>query len=453
MGDDLAHMGAATLVKSLPERKRSNGMPASGMPPPYPGLSRPASESARSIVGFQLSWLAIAGTFPRLSWRLGRWGWVGASDGMIHANAKTILAVCAVLVLAGCAETDRLLFQSFAGEAPGEPLPATAKATKKPVPKPRSGAPELGATRYRFEPVIMPRESGSSVNRTVSDLGERFAELERDIADRDSELQQRRAALSAKNEDFSVADAALNRKHDAAHWRQARIQLDLVYLEIDRMNALASEIDTDRRSLTQIIASARTAGRLAGLSAAARDQLVAVGRKAGDLRVLLARMQSEIRSDIDTQNTYANTQRDQLVQLASRIDLGPDQTAERRPAQPAIAKSPANPETAVAATPPGTVARQPRRPLVTIRFNRPRVAYAAPLYRAIRLAVEKRPDVAFDVVGIAPTRGGGIDAESRKRLDGVLATLSAMGVPARRIRASAIESPTATTDEVRIFVR
>ena len=385
---------------------------------------------------------------------------------MIHVNARVVLAVCAALVLAGCAETDRLLFQSFAGEAPGEPLPEAEDAAKKlqpKPPKPRSGAPELGATHFRFEPVIMPREGGSGISRTVGDLSERFEELERDIADRDSELQQRRAALSAKSEDFSIADTALRRKRDAARWRQARIQLDLVYLEIDRMNALAGEIDTDRRSLTQIVASARTAGRLDGLAAAEREHLVAIARKAGDLRALLARMQTEIRTDIDKQNTYANTQRDRLVQLAARIDLGPDQSARRGTERPAVEKSPEKPETAMAARPsgegtvkiPATTVQQPRRPLVTIRFNRPRVAYAEPLYRAISRAVEKRPDVAFDVVGVAPARpgGGGIAAQSRKRLEGVLATLAAMGVPARRIRASAIESPTALTDEVRIFVR
>ena len=42
-----------------------------------------------------------------------------------------------------------------------------------------------------------------------------------------------------------------------------------------------------------------------------------------------------------------------------------------------------------------------RRPLVTIRFDRPNPAYEQPLYTAVSRALERRPSATFELVGVA----------------------------------------------------
>lgn len=94
------------------------------------------------------------------------------------------------------------------------------------------------------------------------------------------------------------------------------------------------------------------------------------------------------------------------------------------------------------------------KPLVTIRFTSPDVKYTDELYRAVSYAVERRPDVLFDVFAIVPGNPSeGVSSTSRGRIDGVLATLAGIGIPANRVRLSSVVKPGVTHEEVRIYAR
>ena len=75
-----------------------------------------------------------------------------------------------------------------------------------------------------------------------------------------------------------------------------------------------------------------------------------------------------------------------------------------------------------------------RRPLVTIRFDRPNPAYEQPLYTAVSRALERRPSATFELVGVAANSGRqGATAMTRARAEAqrVLRTLTDMfGLPA-----------------------
>src|SRR4029450_9160371 len=98
------------------------------------------------------------------------------------------------------------------------------------------------------------------------------------------------------------------------------------------------------------------------------------------------------------------------------------------------------------------------RPLGTIRFDQPNVAYETPLYQAVRTALDRRPSAGFDVVAIpagastaaqqaSKARGGGSYGESSMR------SLTARGLPADRVSFRAVTGLTAPTDEVRLYIR
>jgi hypothetical protein len=99
-----------------------------------------------------------------------------------------------------------------------------------------------------------------------------------------------------------------------------------------------------------------------------------------------------------------------------------------------------------------------RRPLVTIRFNRPNVPYEEALYIAVSRALERRSDVVFDLVAVAPQLDDpsqiALHSEASKRnADNVFRSLTGMGVPAERVSLSATTNAVAQSDEVRLYVR
>lgn len=407
----------------------------------------------------------------------------------MRSRSKFLLAICLALMLAGCAEADDVLFKSLAGEAPGQPA---RNRNEKAVAAEALGRtpPPLGTGDFRTGPVIAPQPAGDATSRTVEDLVDQFRELSRDVSDRNAELQQLRAALAARTQDYLDAKAVLDRRVTSETWKQSRLRLDMVYLQIDRLNALATKVDIDQRSIEQILASAREARGLEGLDETEKGRLATVSREAEQTKVLLHKMLGEIHDDISNQNEYADTQRERLVQVAKRLNLKPTETAARsyepapvpepapeaepapekvpeakpRPGaeqatreKPAAAAAKAMPEKPVAetakATPPP--AKTTREPLVVIRFNKPHVDYARPLYRAVSYAVDKKPDVRFDVVAVTPhpVSGNRLSAESGARLQGVLQTLADMGVPTSRVNLSSEGRPDAASDEVYIYVR
>ena len=98
------------------------------------------------------------------------------------------------------------------------------------------------------------------------------------------------------------------------------------------------------------------------------------------------------------------------------------------------------------------------QPLVTIRFNQPRVYFDQQLYSAISKAVAVKPEVMFDVVSIAPSVGNvATDQQWQAVASGntraVIASMNKMGVPMSRINVVGQTEAGLHYDETRVFVR
>lgn len=121
------------------------------------------------------------------------------------------------------------------------------------------------------------------------------------------------------------------------------------------------------------------------------------------------------------------------------------QTAATPPPGPVVAA--ASPALAPAAV-PAPPAAAARKPFVVISFERSDPDYGMALYEAMRGALERRPDVAFDLVAV--TRDA---AAAQRNLTSVVHSLAAMGMPAARLSLSSIAPANDATDEVRIYLR
>ena len=109
-------------------------------------------------------------------------------------------------------------------------------------------------------------------------------------------------------------------------------------------------------------------------------------------------------------------------------------------------------------TPASVSGTSQRRPLVVIRFDRPNVPYEQALYNAVRRALDRRPDAAFDLVAV--TRNAGNAAQvaletdaSKHNAENVLRSLTNMGLAADRVSLSATTSASVQSNEVQLYVR
>jgi ABC-type glycerol-3-phosphate transport system substrate-binding protein len=99
-----------------------------------------------------------------------------------------------------------------------------------------------------------------------------------------------------------------------------------------------------------------------------------------------------------------------------------------------------------------------RAPLIVISFASAPPDYADPLRQAVRAAQARKPDIIYDVVGVAPARGDAVAQAdgllvSSDNASAVMRALIADGVPAARIHLGARTEAGLTAREVRVYVR
>jgi hypothetical protein len=105
----------------------------------------------------------------------------------------------------------------------------------------------------------------------------------------------------------------------------------------------------------------------------------------------------------------------------------------------------------------GLAEAERHQPLVTIRFNQPRVYFDQQLYSAISKAVAIKPEVTFDVVSLAPLTG---NPQTDKQWQGVashntravVAVMNNIGVPMERMQVRGQTQSGLKFDETQIFV-
>ena len=84
--------------------------------------------------------------------------------------------------------------------------------------------------------------------------------------------------------------------------------------------------------------------------------------------------------------------------------------------------------------------------------------YDQTLYTAVSQALERRPNAAFDLVAVAPGLGSPSQValasnKSRRDAEGVLRSLTNMGLPSDRMSLTATTNPNGQISEVHVYVR
>ncbi len=98
------------------------------------------------------------------------------------------------------------------------------------------------------------------------------------------------------------------------------------------------------------------------------------------------------------------------------------------------------------------------RPLVKIKFDRPKVDYEQAVYTAVSEAQQKYPNARLEVIAVHPSQGNAAQVaiestRSRRNAEMVLRSLGQMGVDVGNVDLSTTESAEAKTNEVHIYIR
>ena len=344
---------------------------------------------------------------------------------------RLFLALAAGLALAGC--------ERFGGQQlQPAPLPADASSLTP-------GLPRLVPTGTVVDGRVqaLAGELGS-LKGAIIDNAQEFRVIRSAMADQTARYQSLVGNVTAR---LQVGTTPGNPEL-IGQWNEAQGLLGQLDQNLARLSALSPRVAANASQAGFLQSSIRSAFRLSGGVDQDHRNLSALEDDLNRTIVVVDRLLNDITDDIGRQSSALASERRSLGSLALAINSG------RMFGAPLSQRI----ETSPALRPPPAPAAATRRPLVTIRFDRPDVAYRQPLYEAVSAALDRNPGITFELVGIAPARGEPADqaraaSEARRQAEGVARSLVEMGLPSERLSLSAATSRDVAATEVQVFIR
>jgi hypothetical protein len=338
-----------------------------------------------------------------------------------------------LLLLSACSFANDTLWPSLSGEDPRGPLPAAdagSPASQSAIAGVTSASTLAGAS------AATPALGGK-----VGELRAQLQRLESEIAEQTRQLNDIRRRLDESANTLETRAQGIETKLKSrgtpndpqllTDWNDAQNQINHTSEDMARLTNISTWSASDAALVSYILQSVRAASGQPGVSDPERRQLAQLERDANRVSVTVDRLVSQISGEIASRSLFVAAAHRRLAALSPAITLG-------RSAFPAAS--------------PAVAGSQPA--LVTIRFDRPNVAYEEQLFGAVNEALERRPDVAFDVVAVSPPGAPTSSANASKRnIESVVQSLTSMGLPADRLRLSARTLVDASGNEVRIYPR
>ncbi len=363
-----------------------------------------------------------------------------------------VLAAAALALLAACSFDSGSLW-------PTDAEPAAAAAAE---PAAIGAPPPVGTSRFEPPGVTPGASTGTVVGDKIQELRGDLGRLQTSVGDNNRRLQELRARVVEDSQRFHGTVAAINTRLQVGttpgnpilvqQFNSAEADLDRLAAGIGAMNELATDVTADSTMAAYLAESTRATFRISGAVDEDHRQLAILQDEVDRTSVLVDRLLTELSEDIRRQSEYIATERGNLNLLASGIRSGEIYGASLLN-QAMFAAS--------GVGPPGLARTDDfgaRQPLIVIRFDRDTVPYQQALYNTVSQVLERQPNALFDLVAVAPALGdaGRVALNTgkvRRQAEGVMRSLVDMGLPPARIAMTAGTSQTATTNEVRLYVR
>jgi hypothetical protein len=334
---------------------------------------------------------------------------------MVSTKATRTLAAAALCATLGaCSTVTGTLFP----DKPPSPVPPATTAT----------LPQAGTSIFVPAAVAPGSNTGTPQGTKIADMRNRLVALQGELSARNanlSELRQKAAGEGALYR-ISKSESMTTSPPNAAALQKAQAALE-------RFAAATAALDGEMRIFAK---GAAEANKLMNESLAVKDgseedqrQVNTLRGEIGQTANQLDKLVNEISNEWALQSAFLAKER------ASLAALGASGAATASLAPPTLATP------AMLATPA----------FVTIKFDRANVSYREALAQAVSTAKKRKPDAAFDVVGVAA--GATIAPEATAHAQEVANTLATLGVEMNKIRLFNGASASLRFPEVRIYAR
>jgi hypothetical protein len=319
-------------------------------------------------------------------------------------------------------------------------------------------APSITGGGVGGQPIaIVPLDAaqlGSPVGARVAQLQSDLARLQQAGIRQVQRATQLQADMDASVASYQIAVGTLKSgqpgaaaTNSAGEWQHAQAQLRTVSATLDQMSGLSNDVAKNVAFAAFLLQSIREANAAPNAVDQDRRQLGLLETSANQTSVSLDRLLEGLRQQVLSQSHFLGVEGAKLAQIAP-------------PSAGTITSAPLPPQPAASGhiAAPAGAGLAGGRPFVVIRFDNPGVEYEQQLYEAVSAALTRAPDVAFDLVAVAPAMGTSEEITSnseaaRASSERVMRSLLNMGLPADRVSVSQVTDPNVQTNEVRLYVR
>ena len=391
---------------------------------------------------------------------------------MLKPNVTIVMAAAlAAFSLSGCTADGRLATYngSYNGNGDRTASRPALQTTNAPAPDViyRRGSRDtvLGAdeTATRSSVPYYHSNVETLVTRKVNDLQRDLSSLDGSTGKFQSRLQNLQSKSDTEAAQYYELVAAINTELQSGttpgnpvlveRWNGAQARLDSISQNAGLLNELATDLANEASKASYLQENVRAAYGLSGAVKEDHDSLRRLEDGVNQQIVNLNRLLTTTGDEINRRGSYLRSERANLQTLSLAISTG-DLYGQN--ISNALYKKATEAGGAMYAQPSASPAKG--RPLVVIRFDRANVNYQEALYSAVSQALERYPSAKFDLVAVAPARGNPAEmalasSEARKNGEGVLRSLSQMGLPVERVRLNAANSTDVRNSEVHIYLQ
>lgn len=375
---------------------------------------------------------------------------------------KRLSLAAALLTFAGCASSsdpysDDYFADDFAMQASesGQKKPAEKKTEEKTAEKPRETAVKHQDSTYTSNTQIVSEVSKKvaaietklqQIQENIRKNTETFRELKNKNAEESRQYYEYIARIHAR---LQIGTTPGNPELTEM-WKQASALLNGSDKNMSETAKLSSEIIRTKNELNSLLDTIGETYLIPGAMEIDHENLKTLEDQANQTVVSLNRLSSDVSAQIARQQQYFSSESQNINMLGTDIQNGKIMNV-RPQAAVSVPAAPATLLSAAAYLPDADLAG--RRPLMVIRFNKKNVAYEQSLYKAVKAALDKRPNTGFEIVAVSPANAKSGEAEAAKNADAVRSSLISMGLPEDRIYSSKTKSASIQTTEVHLYLK
>ncbi len=374
---------------------------------------------------------------------------------------KRLSLAAALLTFAGCASSsdpysDDYFADDFAMQSSeaGQTKPAAKKTEEKAAETPRAKTVKPQDSAYTANTQIV-----SEVSKKVAAIETKLQQIQENIRKNTEVFRELKNKNAEESRQYYEYVARIHARLQIGTtpgnpeltemWKQASALLTGSDKNMSETAKLSSEIIRTKNELNSLLDTIGETFLIPGAMEIDHENLKALEDQANQTVVSLNRLSSDVSAQIARQQQYFSTESQNINMLGTDIQNGSTMNARPQaavsvPAAPALLS-------AAAYLPDADLAG--RRPLMVIRFNKKNVAYEQSLYKAVKAALDKRPNTNFEIVAVSPANAKSGETEAAKNADAVRNSLISMGLPENRIYSSKTKSASIQTTEVHLYLK